>query len=218
MTPVAALAAVPRERFIPDRIYVPGPEGWLVELHRDQDPDAWHAHVHSPEPVVTQVGWDPRMPEHLRDETTGRGRESTSSSSGLEVMARMLDALELTPGTRVLEIGTGTGYHAAVLAHLVGPDHVTSVEVDADVADRARAAIDGYGVTVVVGDGREGHPDGAPYDRIVATAAITDIPLAWWGQLAPGGWIVAPWDDGTLHITTRDGTRIEEDAPFMAMR
>ncbi|WP_414710992.1 methyltransferase domain-containing protein [Pseudonocardia sp.] len=74
------------------------------------------------------------------------------------------------PGDRVLEIGTGTGWHAALLAHLIGPENVTSIEVDPCVADRARAALARHGkVTVITGDGAAGHPDRAPYDRVVAT-------------------------------------------------
>ncbi|QVQ54861.1 methyltransferase domain-containing protein [Spiractinospora alimapuensis] len=168
---------------------------------------------------MTQVEWDPRMPVESRDEATGRGRFSTSSSSALNVMARMIDALDLRPGARVLEIGTGTGYNAAVLAHIVGEGNVTSVEVDAELADRARQALEGYGVEVVVGDGRHGHRDGAPYDRLISTAAVSELPSAWEEQVRPDGIIVAPWADGTLGIiTVGEGARVEPDAPFMMMR
>lgn len=100
--------------------------------------------------------------------------EVISSSSQPEIMAIMLEQLEVRPGQRVLEIGAGTGYHAALLAHLAGPTGtVTTVDLDPDLADGARrhlAAAGVPGVRVVCGDGWEGWAEGGPWDRIVLTA------------------------------------------------
>jgi hypothetical protein len=95
----------------------------------------------------------------------------------------------------VLEIGTGTGYNAALLAEIVGSrGRVTSIDVDARLALTARPALReaGYRVSVKVGDGRQGHPSGAPYDRIIVTACADHIPNAWLEQLADRGRIELP--------------------------
>src|SRR5919109_188480 len=105
----AALAAVPRELFIPEEIFVRGENGWLVPLRRAGDPRRWHEHVAADDAVVTRTAFDPDIPAALRDAATGRGVEATSSSSAPFIMSRVIDALELRPGMRVLEIGTGTG-------------------------------------------------------------------------------------------------------------
>jgi methyltransferase of FxLD system len=118
-----------------------------------------------------------------------------SSSSQPGLMAEMLELLAAQTGHRVLEIGAGTGYNAALLAHLVGPTgRVTTVDVDAGIARGARRALreGGYRVSVKVGDGRAGDPRGAPYDRVVATACADEIPLPWFEQLADGGRIEVP--------------------------
>ncbi|MDS1271404.1 methyltransferase domain-containing protein [Lipingzhangella sp. LS1_29] len=197
-----AMAAVDRAHYIPGLIYVRSENtGWLIPLHRDEEPDRWRAEVDQDAPVVTAVAPDPRAPAEILEPATGRGYESTSSSTAPWLMARMLDALQLEPGMRVLEIGTGTGYNAALVDHLVGPSgHVVSVEVTPEVATRARAALvrDGRHVTVVTGDGAEGWLPGAPYDRIIATASVASIPPAWLQQTCPGGIILAPLAD-TVH-------------------
>jgi protein-L-isoaspartate(D-aspartate) O-methyltransferase len=98
---------------------------------------------------------------------------ATSSASCPDIVAAMLDAGRVEAGMRVLEIGTGTGYTAALLAQRLGARNVTTIEIDSDLAARARAALDsaGYGdVTVITGDGSRGYPDRAPYDRVLSTA------------------------------------------------
>ncbi|SDS14064.1 methyltransferase, FxLD system [Actinopolymorpha singaporensis] len=123
---------------------------------------------------------------------------ATSSSSQPAIMAIMLEQLDVRPGHRVLEIGAGTGYNAALLAHLVGPaGSVTTIDLQPDVADAALAALAaaGYGqVRVVCGDGALGVPDGAPYDRMIVTAGAWDLPPAWFEQLAVDGRLVVPFD------------------------
>jgi protein-L-isoaspartate(D-aspartate) O-methyltransferase len=119
-----------------------------------------------------------------------------SSSSAPNIMALMLDRLDLRPGARVLEIGTGTGYNAALLATITGPGgSVTSVDIDPVVAAVARERLDagGFGsVRVIDGDGWLGEPAGAPYDRIEATVGIWDLSPHWLAQLEDGGVLVIP--------------------------
>ena len=117
----------------------------------------------------------------------------TSSSSLPAVMAKMLEALAVMPDQRVLEIGTGTGYNAALLSQLAGdPTLVTSIEYDEELGHQAAERIEQVcpGVTVVIGDGAQGYAAHAPYDRIIATVSAPTVPLAWLEQLAPGGKIV----------------------------
>src|SRR4051812_11972496 len=143
------------------------------------------------------------LPEHAerdgleavyRDEAivTKRSRHGMplSSSSQPAIMALMLEQLELAEGMRILEIGAGTGYNAALLARLVGPaGSVTTVDVDPELARGARRALRAAGrkARVVVGDGRHGFADRAPYDRIVVTASAEAIPRPWLDQLAGYG-------------------------------
>ncbi len=127
--------------------------------------------------------------------------QPTSSSSQPTIMAYMLDQLGVAPGQRVLEIGAGTGYNAALLQRLVGTGSaggaVVTVDLDEDVARQAAAHLAEAGypdVTVVPGDGAAGYPPGAPYDRVIATVGVSDLAPAWLDQLAPGGRIVVPLD------------------------
>lgn len=118
-----------------------------------------------------------------------------SSSSQPTIMAEMLERLDVRPGHRVLEIGAGSGYNAALLATLVGPaGMVTSVELDHDLATRADAALrsGGYPVRVVVADGQLGLYGEAPFDRIMLTASADRVAWAWFEQLAAGGLLELP--------------------------
>ena len=120
----------------------------------------------------------------------------TSSASAPGTVAGMLEQAELCAGHRVLEVGAGTGYNAALLAYLVGPSGaVTTIEFDPDVADAAREHLTGYGaggVRVVTGDGTRGVVEDGPFDRILVTAGAWDVAPAWVEQLAPGGLVVLP--------------------------
>lgn len=122
----------------------------------------------------------------------------TSSSSQPTIMAVMLDQLGLARGHRVLEIGAGTGFNAALMAHIVGPrGRVVSIDLDQDVVDRAEENLSAAGcerATVLTGDGALGHPDRAPYDRVIATVGVWDLAPAWLDQLTPDGRIVVPLD------------------------
>lgn len=142
--------------------------------------------------------------------------------SAPHMVAMMADELDLTPGTKVLEIGTGCGYHAAVTAELVGASNLYSVEFDDRLAEEARDRLTelGYGdIHIRVGDGRDGWPDHAPYDAIYLTCAAAEIPPALRDQLRNNGTILAPigtrrqelvratLDDGDLHEERLGGVR-----------
>jgi protein-L-isoaspartate(D-aspartate) O-methyltransferase len=121
-----------------------------------------------------------------------------SSSSQPAIMAIMLDQLDLAPGLRVLEIGAGTGYNAALMRHIVGGEGtVVSVDIDSEVAAQARDHLASAGypdVTVVAADGTAGYPPSAPYDRVIATVGVSDLAPPWLDQMRPGGRIVVPLD------------------------
>lgn len=143
---------------------------------------------------------DVSVEEAYRDDTVVTRHDgdgvATSSASAPWLVGLMLDQLQVRPGMRVLEIGGGTGYNAALIAELVGEQgSVTTVEITPDVADDARTALARAGastVEVVCGDGVHGYSPNAPYDRIIVTAGAWEIPQAWADQLAPGGILVVP--------------------------
>ena len=118
-----------------------------------------------------------------------------SSSSQPAMMAEMLELLELAPGQRVLEIGAGTGYNAAVLSQIVGArGRVTTIDIDPEIAGRAKRALRhaGYRADVRQGDGRAGFARDQPYDRIIVTASADKLQRSWLEQLREGGRIIVP--------------------------
>ena len=121
-----------------------------------------------------------------------------SSCEQPAIVAVMLEQLGLEVGQRVLEIGTGTGQTAALLAHMVGTQgHVITLDIEPDLVTSAREHLRSAGsvrVRVVCADGWMGYPDAAPYDRILLTVASWDLAPAWQAQLKPGGRIVLPLD------------------------
>ncbi|NEA18968.1 protein-L-isoaspartate O-methyltransferase [Streptomyces halstedii] len=176
-----AMAPLPRHCFAPDVVWEW--DGWTwVAVDRECEPGRWAALVY-PEPqdsTVTQV-------------TDGL---PTSSLSCTQVVADMLDSLMLEPGQSVVELGTGSGWNAALLAHRAGPGgRVVSVETDAGLARSAaeRLAAAGARVEVRTGDGTAGVGGPGPVDRLVATYAVETVPGAWIEQVQPGGRLVFPW-------------------------
>lgn len=179
-----AFMAVPRHRYLPRLIGVEGDVRAGLDLAVTRMSPWQAASIYSDDALSLRPG-DPCL-------------RSTSSAPG--IMWRMIDMLCLDPGARVLEIGCGSGYNAAVMGHLVGPrGRVTSVEVIADVAHDARVCLELEGVTnvdVLVGDGTQGREAGAPYDAVMVTAAARDIFPAWLWQLREGGRLVTVLETG----------------------
>lgn len=208
-----AFSDVPRHAFVPRVCEQDGTGTW-----RTWDSDDHWDQVYSPRTLVTAL-----------DETKGYP-EAVSSSTNPELMARMLEVLDVRNGHRVLEIGTGTGYNAALLSRRLGDDRVFSVDVDPDYVRlaRERLAEAGYAPTVVAGDGVEGLPEHGPFDRIIATCAVPTVPLAWAAQLAPGGVVLvdvkrAIGAGNLVRLRKRDTGELEgrfsaRTASFMNMR
>lgn len=218
----AAFEAVDRAAFVPRRAWF-GDAGGLPQAI-EYGTEEWARAVYSDEPVVTQL-------DEGRIAWPATSRLVTSSASQPSVVLRMLGALDVHAGHTVLEIGTGTGYNAALLGARLGDEHVTTVDVDPVLAEQARSALRSAGraVTVVTGDGVAGYRPRAPYDRVIATAAVLAgrIPHAWIEQTRPGGLVLTPWgtayrNGGLLRLTvhgdgTASGTLIG-DAAFMRLR
>ena len=148
-------------------------------------------HHFLPNLPLDQVYSDEAIP--TKKSTTG---ETISSSSQPAMMAIMLEQLALQPGHRVLEIGTGTGYNAALIAHIVGSHgQVVTLDLDADLTANAKTHLQSVGlerIHVINQDGVMGYPLVAPYDRIILSVGAWDIAPAWYTQLRPGGRIVLP--------------------------
>ncbi len=167
-----------------------------VAVDRSQAPERWAAEVY-------------RGPYHSTVTQIKDGLPSSSLSCS-SVVADMLDSLMAEPGHQVLELGTGTGWNAALLALRVGPGRVTSAEVDPQLAAEARGRLEAAGldVAVHVGDGALGWAPGAPYDRLIATYAVETVPWEWVRQTRPGGRIVTPWGRlGHIALTVADDGR-----------
>jgi protein-L-isoaspartate(D-aspartate) O-methyltransferase len=168
----------------------PGPERLLRELHGKV----------FDERVLTAVGAVPRdvfVPADLQEEAWENAPLPIGCGQTISqplVVARMCELLELDGSERVLDVGTGSGYHAALLARLAA--EVYSVELHAELSERAARALAAAGatnVTLAVGDGCRGLREHAPYDAInVAAAARRRVPPELLDQLAPGGRLVAP--------------------------
>ncbi|MFJ1790681.1 methyltransferase domain-containing protein [Kitasatospora griseola] len=220
----AAYHAVPRHLFAPDTVW-PGMADGVRQgeaVDRREDADGWWRAVYADVPLTTQ--WDDGA--HLGN---SRGVTPSSSSSMPTMVFSMLSALDVADGHRVLEIGTGTGWNAALLSHRLGSANVTTVEVDPSTAAEARARLAraGYAPAAVVGDGAAGHPAAAPFDRVIATCSVRQVPRAWIEQCRPGAVIVAPWGpeyggEAVVRLTTRqDGTargRFVHPSAFMRLR
>ncbi|MFD5322942.1 methyltransferase domain-containing protein [Streptomyces sp. NPDC127092] len=206
-----AFARVPRHLFVPS-YYVPGPGGYERLWSGDPDParrTRWLRGAYRDGTLATRV----------------RDGELLSSASQPSLMARMLEALDVRDGHDVLEIGAGTGYHAALLCHRLGDDHVTTVDLDEEITESARThlAAAGYRPAVITRDGARGCPEHAPYDRIVATCAMPSVPYAWLAQSRAGARILTPLSTGLLLMAVHgpdhaEGRFLATPAYFVALR
>lgn len=211
-----AFRAVPRHEFLP-RFYRQLHDGdWEPVTAKHPD---WLKLVYADRVWVTQFNGD----------DTVTGGTPTCSSSMPTIMAIMLEALQVHRGQTVLEVGTGTGYNAALLCHAVGAANVTTIDVDPNISQRARECLhrNGFFPTCVAGDGALGHPGRAPYDRLLATCSVSTIPPAWLEQVRPGGLVVTtlhrPIGAGLVRIVsngdgTGEGRVLVEDGRFMPLR
>jgi protein-L-isoaspartate(D-aspartate) O-methyltransferase len=214
---IDAFRATPRHRFL-DRVYhYQRQQGRWREI-RTQTPGRGELRL---------VYADRALTTRLSEAAPGRPAVPISSSSQPSLMAQMLEDLRPGPGLRTLEIGAGTGYNAALLAFVAGK--VVSLDVDRRVLAEAEEHLRGFPerrVEFVHGDGREGYPAAAPYDRIMVTASTPDLEPAWLAQTADGGVVQAPLAlapglafvvQGRVHGGTFEG-RLTRPAYFMALR
>ncbi|MEV5537472.1 methyltransferase domain-containing protein [Saccharopolyspora shandongensis] len=210
----AAVAETPRHVLVPE-VYQQDSNGEWQPL--DVTSPSGLDRVYSPTTLVTALA------------DRGTHREGISSSTKPDLMVRMLETLDVHDGQKVLEIGTGTGYNAALLSHRLGAERVFSVDLDADLVDPARERLASIGLrpTLVTRDGAEGLPEHVPYDRIIATCSVPVVPDAWWEQLADGGLLLTDIKRGTgagnLVLLRRNGDELEGRftdrwAAFMLMR
>jgi len=218
----AAVTDVPRHHFVPFFFERHPGAGWSLTSADDQETrQRWLDAVYANRSLVTRLGV---VPDGGRDRTG-----PTSSASAPSLVTRMLEALDVRDGHRVLEIGTGTGYNAALLCHRLGDHGVHSVDIDPElVADaRDRLAKLGYWPTLAHGDGAAGLPGHGHYDRIIATCAVTRVPWAWAEQTHDGGVVLvdvkAHATVGNLALLHRlpdrlEGTFDAGTATFMQMR
>lgn len=206
-----AFGRVPRHLFVP-YYYVPGAGGYERLWSGDPDParrTRWLRGAYRDTALATRV----------------RDGALVSSASQPSLMAQMLEALDVRDGQGVLEIGAGTGYHAALLCHRLGDRHVTTVDLDEEIAESARAhlAAAGHRPAVLTGDGARGCPEHAPYDRVVATCAVPSVPYSWLDQCRPDALVLTPLSTGLLLLRVRDpehaeGRFLPTSAYFVALR
>lgn len=186
---MAAFADVPREHFVPS-------------FYEQDGQGRWHEVSQGDPGYLDTVYSDTALTTQLDAHGV-----PTSSSSEPGLMLAMLDALDAEAGHRLFELGTGTGYNAALASSLLGSDNVVSVDVDPGLVRRARRNLErgGYRPHVYAGDGAEGRPDRAPYDRVIATAALRRIPPALLAQARAGAVVVTPIGFGVARFVVSEG-------------
>lgn len=210
----------PRHMFVPDAVWRRMDGTVDVPVSKKDDPSAWLSFAYANDVVAIQYN----------DGASGPLGMPTSTLSMPELVFATLDKSHVHSGHRVLEMGTGSGWTSALLSARLGDDRVTTVEIDEDLAGRARVALAGAGFhpTVITGDGAEGWAPGAPYDRLIATVAIQQVPYPWVEQVRPGGLIITPWttrlgNGGLLRLTvgadgTASGRFVHDNMSFMRLR
>ncbi len=196
----SAYWAAPRHAFLPDTVWTADD---LARCSRTDDPGAWLRLAYADAPVVTQLNDGERAEDGER--------WPSCSASAPTIVFRMLDLMDVGEGHRVLEIGTGTGWNTGLLAHRVGANLVTTVEVDPVLSARAARSLKAIGLepNIICGDGAFGAWAYHPFDRVVATCAVRSVPLTWIDQSRPGGVVLTPWDSpwfcfGLLRLVVDD--------------
>jgi len=191
----AVLAATPRTAFLPDLVWVRNGRGGYQMLDRAADPASWDIAAHGDQPLV------------IRFTTLGGERVPLSSASAPSTVVQLLEHARLSAGSRILEIGTGTGFNTALLCARCTDGAVVSLDNVAELSVLARTALRaaGHRPVVVTADGTQGWPAAAPYSHILATCSVRSVPAAWLAQTETGGRIVTPWDSpwvcyGTLTL------------------
>lgn len=215
----AAVCGVPRHELVPSYYEQEGTSYRLVTPDDDASREAWLDLVYSDTTLITAVVVD----------SSGR-QVPVSSSTKPDLMVRMLEALDVHDGHTVLEVGTGTGYNAALLSHRLGEDRVFSIDLRPELVNTARdrlAAI-GYRPVLRAVDGSDGLPEHAPYDRIIATCSVAAVPGEWIEQTAPDGLILVDVEGqlsaGNLVLLRRgdepvaEGKFLDWYGRFMALR
>ncbi|WP_067005365.1 methyltransferase domain-containing protein [Streptomyces cellostaticus] len=216
----AAFHRAPRHTFLPRLVWLDHEGDW-TPCDRELEPARWLEAAYANASVVTQVndGQDPEDGDLW----------PSSSASAPSIVFRMLRMLDLNPAHRVLEIGTGTGWNAGLLAALLGDENVTTMDVDPMLTDPAARSLKAVGLQpeVTAADGAGGFPPSAPYDRVIATCSVRRLPYAWVEQARPGGLILTPWETpwfcyGLLRLHVGgDGIasgRFSPHSAFMLMR
>ncbi len=221
----AVFERVPRHPFLPGFYLADSSRDPIVWRWVQADAlPGWLDLVYRNETYVTRL--DPTTMQAVEGGWRGRAASSCPKPS---LIARMLEALQVRDGHRVLEIGTGSGYQAALLSERLGSQHVITIDIDPGLVSTARQRLAGCGYTptVATADGAEGYPPNAPYDRIIATCAVTWFPSAWLTQTRPGGRIVAnlrgEFGGALVRLAvadsgTADGRFLPHWGGFMALR
>jgi methyltransferase of ATP-grasp peptide maturase system len=210
----SAFEAVPRHLFVPRFTLPEAMGGHVMDATESAQREVWLKALYGNEALLTAFD------EH---------GIATTSCSAPSVVATMLEASQASEGDTVLEIGTGTGWTAGLLAHRLGSSTVTSMDISSQCVAEARERLERLGLapTLAVADGYLGYRDRAPYDRIIATASLRSVPPAWLDQTLPGGTILLDLRGdfaGNLARLTVDDDRsahgrfLPDTARFMPLR
>lgn len=211
----SVLHDVPRHVFAPEAAWASPYDGPRYEIDVRKDPAGWWDAVYEPgTAILTQLDDGPRAP--------------TSSLSAPNVVLPFLELLHPFGGQRILDVGTGTGWTAALLSRRAGDHHVTSIEIDGEVARRAADNLGraGFEPELVTGDAAIDVPEGT-FDLVHVTCGVTTVPYGWVERVRPGGAMVFPWmPDFSYGYQVRldvlpDGTalgRLAGSAGYMMLR
>ena len=174
-----ALQEVPRHLFV-DRMHPLGKQKSFIEIDPQRPTKRQLERIYSDDALLSH-------------------KNPPSSTSQPSLVVQMLETLRIHPGDRVLEIGAGTGWNAALMAYLAGPrGHVVTIDIQGHVAHAARRHLKRLAIEnamVVTGDGAKGYTKGAPYDRLITTVTCPEVFPTWWEQLAPGGVMLVTLSD-----------------------